>query len=87
MRRQQELHETLINSQSIDLAWSSFDKFVVPKNAGAIQRAETRTAFYAGVDWYYQRVLAACDDEKGAMRFLEGVAKELIAFRTELENK
>ena len=28
--RAEELHETLTNAQSIDMAWSAYDKYVLP---------------------------------------------------------
>jgi len=60
-------------------AWKSYEREVVPVNAGAVQREECRRAFYAGARVCLSLVYAATDgDTNGsAERALRALDKEL----------
>lgn len=55
--------------------WQSYDRKIVPVEAGAVQREECRRAFYAGAWAMYWLVMShmekASDDEDGSRRLLD----------------
>lgn len=82
-----EVHETLRKARSIDLAWAVYEKHIVPVNAGSAQRLETKRAFYAGIDWYFKRMLDAVDDEADAMHLISSIGAELDAYAKNIPNQ
>lgn len=61
--------------------WTSYDRDVVPADAGAVQREECRRAFYAGAWVCFCAVLGAIEpeDEAECERNLEALQRELQA--------
>ena len=84
-RLRRELRDCLSAAQSIDFAWAAYDRLIIPIDAGALQRRETRRAFYAGVDWLLQRLVSGPEDEEGAAALLGAFAKELEEFKSNVQ--
>jgi hypothetical protein len=70
--------------------WRDYDSMVLPPDAGAVQRYETRMAFYAGA-----AALSAITDhigqpevsEDAGMAILSAIQTELRAFADELKRQ
>ena len=67
--------------------WADFERLVLPKSAGAVQRQETRRAFYAGAQAALTVAIQIADadpsDEAGAA-MLEGLHDECRRFGEEI---
>jgi hypothetical protein len=62
--------------------WKSFERAIVPKGAGAIQREECRRSFYAGAAAMFSLVLDASEpaDEDECEFNMTRLSEELKAF-------
>jgi len=67
--------------KSIESLWSEFEREVIPVSAGAIQRQEMQSSFYAGADAIMQ-LLQFTDDvpEAEVVEILDGIEGELSDF-------
>lgn len=71
---------------SVSLAddWTDYDRNVLPRGAGAIQRIETRRAFYAGAFAAIEVMKRIGDDdvsEDQAIAMMQGLSDEIETFR------
>lgn len=73
----------------IEDAWKKFEVMVVPKDAGPVQRDETRKAFYSGAAILFQILINRIDKEEEPteqdMRLMDDIAKEVDEFGQELD--
>jgi hypothetical protein len=69
--------------------WESYQRAVLPKDAGKTQKLETRRAFYAGAAAFYKIVFEIGDanspEDKG-VDVLESLAEELQRFADGIRN-
>jgi hypothetical protein len=67
--------------RSIDAEWRSYEKAVVPKTAGEVQRQETRRAFYAGASAMLNMQMEMAElSEDAAVAVLNGLHEEAGSF-------
>jgi len=83
---QDAINKHLGESQSVAAVWHFYEQMLL-REAGAVQRKETRQAFYAGVDWLLQRLLLAVDDEAAAEQLLGRISRELEEFRQQIQKE
>lgn len=61
----------------IEKAWEGFERMVVPKEAGQVQRESMKMSFYAGCTVLYGVMVNMPDDEAKAMKLLSSLGEEL----------
>lgn len=71
--------------------WYAYAEHVLPKDAPAVQRQETRRAFYAGAAHLWESFIAnldtTSDDETPAdLSLAEGVQGEIDRFKIDLQD-
>lgn len=70
-------------------AWERFERVVVPENAGAVQRSETRKAFYAGASIIFRIVTGGMSDgdeiQDRDLQLLDDIAREVEQYGAELD--
>lgn len=67
----------------IGAAWDSYQRQVVPTNAGTVQRMECRRAFYAGAEAVFGAILQLDPGEEATaadLKMMGEVEAELTAF-------
>lgn len=74
----------------IEGGWRAYELTVLPKDAGPVQRAETRTAYFAGAQHLYASIMGSALDPgtaetDGDVRRMELIHNELGAFASDLE--
>ncbi|MEY4761796.1 MAG: hypothetical protein RLZZ200_1652 [Pseudomonadota bacterium] len=78
-----------MSARHIAAGWSQYAEHVLPKEAGAVQKTETRRAFYAGAVAVLARVMAQVSDEDEVtdqdMQVMDDIMAELEEFKAELE--
>jgi len=72
-----ELQEKLLAATSVAEAWRLYEFHILPVAAGPNQRRETKKTFYAAVDWIFNRMMVAVDDEEAAERLMRGISLEM----------
>lgn len=68
---------------TIQQAWETFERDVVPKDAGRVQRTEMKRAFYAGATAALSVTSAIGEhgiSEDAGVAILEGLHQEVIRF-------
>ena len=67
---------------NIQSGWEEFERDVVPRDAGPIQRHESKVAFHAGVVWLLQLLVSeqGSDSEEVLLELLKGVHTEARDF-------
>jgi len=69
--------------------WDSYAEEVLPRSAGAVQRAETRRAFYAGANALFEAFIDGLTEgseaEEEDMRALDQLREDLAAFKRDVE--
>lgn len=67
----------------IEEEYNNYARCVIPADAGAIQRKETRQAFFAGAIAAMVLMEKAANDEAAAMHFMPDLMAEMEAFAEE----
>jgi hypothetical protein len=74
----------------IEDSWQGYRKLLSP-NAGEVQVAETRQAFYAGAAVLFKGIMIAMDPgeepTQGDMELMDSINQELQDFSAELDKK
>lgn len=75
----------------IEEGWKKYRAMVVPANAGEVQIAETRQAFYAGAAVLFESLMRSLDPEKeptaNDMRIMDGLQAEIDEFGHSLDKR
>ena len=73
-----------MNTRTIAAAWRAFDRLALPATASAEQRRDTRRAFYAGAQTFFQLTMETLDPGQeptdADMDRMSGWADELAEF-------
>lgn len=66
--------------------WKTYERMVIPADAGAVQREESRRAFYAGAAACFGLVMAATEpeNEDDCEANLDALDKEIKSITTDL---
>lgn len=69
----------------IEKGWESYRDQVIPKSAGAVQRAETEQAFYSGAAYLFDSIMTILDPgaepTERDLQTMESIMLELSAWR------
>ena len=70
----------------IEKLWDTYEKAVIPANAGEIQRMESKRAFYAGVGSLFDLVTTKSAEltEDEAMAYMTSIADDAHAFAAQV---
>lgn len=75
----------------IQAAWLSYEQMVLPKDAGEVQRSETKQAFFAGASTIFQALMVGLsdgpDESGGDMKMLSTIEQELRNFGKTFDQK
>jgi pyruvoyl-dependent arginine decarboxylase (PvlArgDC) len=73
----------------IEIAWQAFERLVVPPTASAVQRTETRKAFFAGASVLFMIMTRGMSDgpdvEAADLAFMDGLSEEIDAFGEQID--
>lgn len=72
----------------IEQMWLDYERRVLPANSGAVQRKETRKAFYAGAMCLFERLVTMLDPEaeptEADVRKMNEINNEILAWLEEM---